>query len=368
MQVVRQRIAGAGSCRQRRAAVHSHAALMFFVEGGATVEQASGQQGSSAVGRGAGGRSGPGLGLGSRRALAAPLAAAETWRISAGDVKLVPAGMPHRMLEARDGVRWGMGFCMPCFATDLGALYEPFERVRAGGAAVLTIDAERRARLEGLLGELEQALARRDRASDTIQRSLLALVLDEISRASPPLGTGASAEGAGAQTAGGGRQRPRQQRLDTADSRTADPRTADPRTADPQSGDSSSVSRSDCHSSADRTLPLGGLRPPPSALVADSLRFIERNCLAPLTLGDVAAAIGKSPAHLTTALRRATGRSAVQWIIAGRLAEARRRLASTTEPIDRIAERVGYADATHFIRLFRREHGVTPAAWRAQHP
>jgi AraC-like DNA-binding protein len=35
--------------------------------------------------------------------------------------------------------------------------------------------------------------------------------------------------------------------------------------------------------------------------------------------------------------------------------------------IEVIAERVGYADATHFIRLFRREHGVTPAAWRTGH-
>jgi AraC-like DNA-binding protein len=35
--------------------------------------------------------------------------------------------------------------------------------------------------------------------------------------------------------------------------------------------------------------------------------------------------------------------------------------------IDIIAERVGYADSTHFIRMFRREHDATPAAWRAAH-
>ena len=35
--------------------------------------------------------------------------------------------------------------------------------------------------------------------------------------------------------------------------------------------------------------------------------------------------------------------------------------------VDVIAERVGYADATHFIRLFRRAHGVTPTAYRADH-
>ena len=96
----------------------------------------------------------------------------------------------------------------------------------------------------------------------------------------------------------------------------------------------------------------------------DALRFIERNCLRSITPRDVAAAVKRSPAYLTTALRQATGRSAGEWIIAGRMAEARRLLLHSGERIDIIAERVGYADPTHFIRIFRREHGATPAAWR----
>lgn len=100
--------------------------------------------------------------------------------------------------------------------------------------------------------------------------------------------------------------------------------------------------------------------------VAAALRFIERRCLGPLSLRDVAEAVRRSPAHLTTLVRRSTGRSVQAWIIAGRLAEARRRLLHTDEMIDVIAERIGYADATHFIRVFRRAHGMTPAAWRAK--
>jgi AraC family transcriptional activator of pobA len=106
---------------------------------------------------------------------------------------------------------------------------------------------------------------------------------------------------------------------------------------------------------------------PEPGIVADSLRYIERHCLGPLTLAQVAAAMKRTPSYLTTALTRATGRSAVAWIIAGRMAEARRRLLHSAERIDIIAERVGYSDSTHFIRLFRRAHGSTPAAWRAQH-
>ncbi|RKG83159.1 AraC family transcriptional regulator [Corallococcus sp. CA049B] len=104
-----------------------------------------------------------------------------------------------------------------------------------------------------------------------------------------------------------------------------------------------------------------------ASLAGDALTFIERHCLEPISLREVAAALGRSPAHVTTAVKQATGRSVVEWIISGRMAEARRRLMSTDERVDIIAERVGYADPTHFIRLFRRAEGLTPAAWRKQH-
>jgi AraC-like DNA-binding protein len=55
----------------------------------------------------------------------------------------------------------------------------------------------------------------------------------------------------------------------------------------------------------------------------------------------------------------------VEWIIAGRMAEARHLLLHSDQMVDVVAERVGYADPTHFIRMFHRTHGATPAAWRS---
>lgn len=100
------------------------------------------------------------------------------------------------------------------------------------------------------------------------------------------------------------------------------------------------------------------------SLVGDVLSIIEARCLGPLTLNEVAESVRRSPAHVTTAVKAATGRTVVQWIIEGRLAESRRRLLDTDEFVDVIAERVGYADPSHFVRMFRRRHGATPAAWR----
>jgi len=222
------------------------------------------------------------------------------WNLQEGDVLLVPAGEPHRMLEARSPEFWGLSFCASCLAANGAAtLLEPFERVRAGASAVISVPADRHPYLLGLFRELE-AVGREPQGSrdavDAVERSLLTLILAEVDKAS-------SASGA--------------------------------------------------HRANGRSV------------VADSLRFIERNCLGSLTVQEVAAAVGRSPTYLTAALKEATGRSAVQWIVSGRMAEARRLLLHSDEMVDVIAERVGYADATHFIRMFRREHGATPAAWRA---
>ncbi len=216
--------------------------------------------------------------------------------LSAGDVHLIPAGEPHRMLAAHGAEAWGLGFDAVGLATsELVGLLEPFERVRAGAAAVVPIPAARQEHLRGLLRELQTETEQPwPMLQAQVQRSLLTLVLAEVARA------------------------------------------------------------------ADWT--RASAAPP---LVAEALRFIERNCLAPISLRDVAAALGRSPAHLTTVMRRATGRTAQAWILAGRLAEARRRLLGDDAPIEAIAAQVGYLDPSSFIRLFRREHGLSPAAWRA---
>lgn len=113
---------------------------------------------------------------------------------------------------------------------------------------------------------------------------------------------------------------------------------------------------------------MSGPEAPPDAsglgLARRALTHIETHALEPLSLADVARALGRSATHVAGVVRKETGRTVGQWILEYRMAEARRRLRGTDERVDIIAERVGYADVTHFIRLFRRAHGLTPAAWR----
>lgn len=106
--------------------------------------------------------------------------------------------------------------------------------------------------------------------------------------------------------------------------------------------------------------------PAGQSIARQVLSYIEAHSLEPLSLTQVASAMGRSPTHVAGVMRKETGRTVGQWILEHRMAEARRRLRGTDEQVEVIAERVGYADVTHFIRLFRRTHGLTPAAWRRQ--
>ncbi len=103
------------------------------------------------------------------------------------------------------------------------------------------------------------------------------------------------------------------------------------------------------------------------SLVSDALQFIQQRCLDPISLKDVAATVHRTPAHVAFVIKQSTGHSVGEWIRTGRVAEAARRLAHTEDSLDKITHHVGWQDKTHFIRQFRKSHGVTPAVWRRQH-
>jgi AraC family transcriptional activator of pobA len=99
-------------------------------------------------------------------------------------------------------------------------------------------------------------------------------------------------------------------------------------------------------------------------LLAAVFEFIETRYRQPISLADIAAAVGLTPGHLTTVVRRKTGRTAQQWITERRMTEARRLLRETNLTIDATAAHTGYRQPSFFIKQFRREHALTPAVWR----
>jgi AraC family transcriptional regulator, transcriptional activator of pobA len=101
-------------------------------------------------------------------------------------------------------------------------------------------------------------------------------------------------------------------------------------------------------------------------LLAEVFSVIDRRLGEPLSLRDVANELGITPGHLTTVVRRRTGRTVQEWIIERRMAEARSLLADTELPVGEIARRIGMSDPGYFSRLFRRTHGASPRQWRGR--
>ncbi|WP_040695465.1 helix-turn-helix transcriptional regulator [Nocardia vinacea] len=111
---------------------------------------------------------------------------------------------------------------------------------------------------------------------------------------------------------------------------------------------------------------VGDLRRSGEPLLAEVFDVIDQRHTAPLSLRDVADAVGMTPGHLTTVVRRRTGRTVQAWITERRMTEARRLLAETDLPVGEVARRVGIPDAGYFTRLFRRNNDLSPRQWRAQ--
>jgi AraC-like DNA-binding protein/quercetin dioxygenase-like cupin family protein len=101
-------------------------------------------------------------------------------------------------------------------------------------------------------------------------------------------------------------------------------------------------------------------------LLAAVFEFIEAHYGEPVSLADVAASVGLTPAHLTTVVRRKTGRTAQQWLTERRMAEARKLLRETDDTVETVATRTGHRHPSFFIKQFKRYHADTPAAWRRQ--
>lgn len=95
-------------------------------------------------------------------------------------------------------------------------------------------------------------------------------------------------------------------------------------------------------------------------------RIIDAQLERGITIKRTAALVGVSPEHLARAFSRDLGESPSAYLRRVRLERAMRLLADPRENVDRIAQRLGYASASHFARAFRAGTGCSPGRWRSE--
>ncbi|HET6449758.1 MAG TPA: response regulator [Spirochaetia bacterium] len=93
--------------------------------------------------------------------------------------------------------------------------------------------------------------------------------------------------------------------------------------------------------------------------------YLQENYRRPYSLERLASSFGCKPAYLLRLYRKVTGRTPTQDLIHLRVEKAKRLLVGHPHiEVKQVAAAVGYEDPLYFSRLFRRETGIAPSAFR----
>lgn len=103
------------------------------------------------------------------------------------------------------------------------------------------------------------------------------------------------------------------------------------------------------------------------ARVRAAMELFERCASEELHLEDMARRVGLSPFHFLRLFKREAGVTPHQFLIRARIRRAIPLLRDTSRPVTEIAYDVGFGDLSNFIHAFRREVGCSPRQYRNVH-
>lgn len=93
--------------------------------------------------------------------------------------------------------------------------------------------------------------------------------------------------------------------------------------------------------------------------------FIDAHLSENISLAELARECSLSVAQFARAFKRSTGVPPYQFLTERRIERARELLQHTALPLADVAIRCGFADQSHFTKVFRRVAGVSPGSFRA---
>ena len=107
----------------------------------------------------------------------------------------------------------------------------------------------------------------------------------------------------------------------------------------------------------------GGLAP---WQVKRACERLESDLGGKLTLQEVAAELGLSVSHVSRAFRSSVGLPPHQWLLRQRVSAAKQLMTVRGLPLAEVAISAGFANQSHFTRVFSAVVGVSPGVWRRE--
>jgi AraC family transcriptional regulator len=95
------------------------------------------------------------------------------------------------------------------------------------------------------------------------------------------------------------------------------------------------------------------------------VEYVRAHLDRDIPLADLAGVAGMSPHYFADLFRKSTGQTPHQFVLRERVERAKRLLRNPKLTALDIAVLVGFGDASHFTKVFRRVVGATPSQYRA---
>jgi AraC-like DNA-binding protein len=93
-------------------------------------------------------------------------------------------------------------------------------------------------------------------------------------------------------------------------------------------------------------------------------KYIKEHLDQCIRTSELASSLSLSVSHFSHAFKKTTGKTPMMYVAAARVKAARQHMLSSAKSLSEIALNHGFCDQSHFCRIFRRETGLSPQAWR----
>ncbi|MFM0518002.1 helix-turn-helix domain-containing protein [Caballeronia jiangsuensis] len=98
----------------------------------------------------------------------------------------------------------------------------------------------------------------------------------------------------------------------------------------------------------------------------ESARWLERNCGRPISVGDAARTVAMSERNFLRLFKREMGLTPSQYLLRARLDLSCELLVKSDLPIDKIARRTGLTNGERFSKVFRKQFLMSPTEYRSK--